>query len=246
MIPILICDDDTLWTQKLSKEIERFQIASDWEVCLTHVSHTPEIFLQYLRQERPQMGIYLLDIDLQSDISGMELGKEIRRLDSSAQLIFITTHDELVFPTLSMGFGVCNFIIKDQENWREQLHQTFQNIEAFFRSWNHPQTPSLTLKCGSLRETLPKQDIYFITSIKNTHRFQICSKNGYRDVPLSLTELEKQLGEDFVLCRRDCLVNLTHIQHMDHLTRQLTLDNQEKINCSIRGWKSLKLRQPFL
>ena len=65
-------------------------------------------------------------------------------------------------------------------------------------------------------------------------------------MPLSLTELEKQLGEDFVLCRRDCLVNLTHIQHMDHLTRQLTLDNQEKINCSIRGWKSLKLRQPFL
>ena len=90
-----------------------------------------------------------------------------------------------------MRFGVCNFIIKDQENWREQLHQTFQNIEAFFRSWNHPQTPSLTLKCGSLRETLPKQDIYFITSIKNTHRVQICSKNGYRDVPLSLTELEK-------------------------------------------------------
>ena len=34
MIPILICDDDTLWTQKLSREIERFQIASDWEVCL--------------------------------------------------------------------------------------------------------------------------------------------------------------------------------------------------------------------
>ena len=54
MIPILICDDDTLWTQKLSREIERFQIASDWEVCLTHVSHTPEIFLQYLRHNAPR------------------------------------------------------------------------------------------------------------------------------------------------------------------------------------------------
>lgn len=246
MIPIMICDDDTLWTKKLARQIECFQIKSDWEVHLTHVSHNPEIFLQYLRQERPQMGIYLLDLDFQSEFSGMDLGREIRQLDSAAQLIFITTHDELVFPTLSMGFGVCNFIIKNQKDWEEQLAKTFQSIETFYQTWNQPQTPSLTLKYGSIRETFPKHDIYFIDSIKNTHRVQIHLKNSLRDTPLSLTELHKQLGEDFVLCRRDCLVNITHIQHMDNLAHQLLLDNQETIDCSVRGWKAVKLRQPFL
>lgn len=241
MIPIMICDDDTLWTQKLAREIECFQIASDWEVSLTHISQKPEEFLQYVRQERPKMGIYLLDIDLKSEISGMELGREIRRLDSSAQLIFITSHDELVFPTLSMGFGVCNFIVKGRQDWKKQLHQTFQIIESYYHDWNQPKTPSLTLKYGNHRETLPKDDIYFITSVKNTHRVQLHLKSGYRDVPLSLAELKNQLGEDFVLCRRDCLVNQSHIQHMDCLKRQLLLDNQVKINCSVRGWKALKL-----
>lgn len=239
MIPIMICDDDTLWTQKLAREIECFQIASDWEVSLTHISQKPEEFLQYVRQERPKMGIYLLDIDLKSEISGMELGREIRRLDSSAQLIFITSHDELVFPTLSMGFSVCNFIVKSRQDWKKQLHQTFQIVESYYHDWNQPKTPSLTLKYGNHRETLPKDDIYFITSVKNTHRIQLHLKSGYRDVPLSLTELKNQLGEDFVLCRRDCLVNQSHIQHMDCLKRQLLLDNQVKINCSVRGWKAL-------
>lgn len=240
MIPILICDDENSWLQLITREIENYQIRSDWEIELLCCASSPEELLTCMKEHQPQLGIYFLDIDLKASMNGLDLGKRIREYDPGANLIFITTHEEMLRLTLSMSFGVCNFLTKDTPEWKDQLQKTLDNLENFYRTWKQETSPSITIQFGSFWESIAKKDIYYIESVKNTHHIQIILKNSERNCPGSLTDLEQQLGEGFVFCRRDCLVNLAHIQSFDPIRCQLLLDNGITLSCSIRAGGKLK------
>lgn len=239
MIPVYICDDELEWVKKIEKALSHYQMQSDFPLETAYIGSSPEMLLSYLSAHANLSGIYFLDIHLRSNIDGLSLGCEIRKLDADAILIFVTTHEELMQETFHYHLRAMDFIIKDKINIQEQLFSVLQDVEKQLNTtssnlWKN----KITLKVGSDYLFISKKDIYYIDALPQTHKSLVHTQSGIHTVAQSVSELGISLGNEFVLCRKGCLVNLSHI-HKKQLPLNLLLDNGETLQCSTRAWAKL-------
>ncbi len=239
MIRVYLCDDEQTWLEQLNKSIVDYQIKSDWELTMGYQSTSPVELLRMLSEDTPVGGIYFLDIDFKTTINGLELAKQIRELDSQASIIFITTHDEMVMETFRLKLAVLDYIIKDTSSLTCQVHQCLEHIERNYLNKNQTNFSSITIRMASSFYTIHQNDIYYIESIKNTHKICLHLKSTLYHYSDTLASMRARLGNDFVQCHKGCLVNIRHIKELNRNNFQVILDNNESCFCSVREWKHL-------
>lgn len=239
MMSVYLCDDDPIWLERLNKAVTNYQIKSDWELKIAYDSTSPELLLQHLIEHTPKGGIYFLDIDFKASINGMELGKEIRRLDPQASLIFITTHDEMVMETFRLKLEALDYIVKDTLPLTERVHQCLAHLETKYMATTSESLHFISIRTEGSYRTIPVQDIYYVETIKNTHKVRMHLQNAMYHFSDSLASLHKRLGHDFYQCHKACIVNINHIAEMDTENRKVILDNGSICPCSTREWRML-------
>jgi len=116
MLRIAICDDILQELETLVSLTEEFLAAHSLEVEIVKFSH-PDVLLTAIETE--SFHLYILDIVMPM-VSGLELGKEIRRLDLEAQIIYCTTEPQ--FALQAYAASPVNYLIKPIE--RQQLFDT--------------------------------------------------------------------------------------------------------------------------
>lgn len=239
MKSVFLCDDEPIWLERMQKAVSAYQIKSDWEIEITYQSTSPENFLNFLEEHTPEEGIYFLDIDFKTTLSGFDLAKQIREIDPLATIIFITTHDEMVMETFRLKLEVLDYIIKDGAPLTEQIQQCLEHIEKKLQEKANSLSASITIRVAGSFYTIPADDIYYVESIKNTHKVCIHLQSTLYHFPDSLSSMRERLGDDFVQCHKTCLVNIRHIKELKTSTHQVLLDNGECCFGSVREWKNL-------
>lgn len=243
MTEVYLCDDEPVWTERMEQAVSDFIVNSDWELKVVCRAALPHELLDCLSQHDTLGGIYFLDIDLQSEINGLELGARIRESDPEAVLIFVTTHDELVMDTFRLKLQAMDYIIKDSGSLRSQIADTLCTVESrYHHSAGRLTAPRIRLDTGSSCHFVRKDDIYFVESEKNMHKLFVHLRSEVFTISMSLKDIAEQLGDRFILCRRGCLVNPLHVDRMDRSTREIILDNEERCRCSYREWSVLTER----
>lgn len=235
MNEIYLCDDDLSWLQRIEHAVERFQVKSDWNLTIVCRTQSPRQLLSTLEYRKTSSGIYFLDMEYKTEMNGLTLGKEIRKLDRDAFLIYVTVHKDMALETFRLKLLALDFIIKDSENFQDRVCQTLEYIAQKLARGN-ADGESLKLSIGSSYSFFPKNDIYFIESVKNSHHIELHTISGIHRYPATIRECHAKLQEDFFLCRKGCLVNLRHVRSADRPARTLLLDNGERCQCSVRQW----------
>ena len=113
MLKIYLCEDNPKQREILSKYINNMILIDDYDIQFVKATDDPHEILELIDSER-STGLYFLDIDLSSDMNGLALAKEIRKIDSRGFIVFITTHSEMSFMTFScfyLFFSFINFLI---------------------------------------------------------------------------------------------------------------------------------------
>ncbi len=87
MLRIAVCDDITDELQSLVSLTNQYIAANGLDAEVTEFSHPGELLTDI---EAERFHLYILDIVMPM-VNGLELGKEIRRLDREAQIIYATT-----------------------------------------------------------------------------------------------------------------------------------------------------------
>lgn len=239
MIQFFLCDDESIWLKKIEHAIITYQVSSNWDFSIAAKASSPDELLACIKEQKPSHGIYFLDVDYKTTVNGMDLGAELRRLDPKAILIYVTTHDEMAMETFRLKLMALDYIIKDSDNFREQIHQCLHHIEDIYISRQNTDEFLKLQRSGSY-QMLSKKEIYYIESQKGQHKLSIHTTQGVLTISASLSALQQELGRDFILCSKGCLVNVTHIIATDHANKTLTFDNGEICLCSIRMWKQIK------
>lgn len=237
MTEIYLCDDESAWIEQMERAVLDFVVSSNWELSVVCRATLPEQLSDCLSQKGTLGGIYFLDINLKSEINGIELGSRIRQLDPEAVLIFVTTHDEMVMDTFRLKLQATDYILKDNGNVRSQISETLRAIES---RYNHSSkklsSPRIRLYANGSNYFIYKNDIYFIETQKNQHKLFVHTRSEVFTIAVPLKEIEQQLGEDFIVCKRGCLVNPVHVTEMNPASRELIFDNKERCRCSFRAW----------
>lgn len=112
MVDIFICEDDPQQRESLEKLIENYVLIEDLDMKLTLSTAEPQAILNHLHENPKTVGLYFLDIDLQKEMTGIALGKEIRNHDVSGKIVFITTHGELMSLTFTYLIEAMDYIVK--------------------------------------------------------------------------------------------------------------------------------------
>lgn len=234
MIPIYLCEDDSaqlnIWKEIIKKAI----LISEWDMEIKATASNPTELMQKISKLKPENAIYFLDIDLKSDINGIELGAEIRKYDPRAYIIFITTHDEMAMHTIRYKVEPLGFIIKDSDSFSQQIVECLQNVYNKYQIPNHPVNDVLSIQIERKVFIIPFDDIYYIEPSTQSHKICLHKANEVLDFTSSLTDIKQKLDDRFMQCHKAYIVNCNHIRRVDKNNYTVHFDNDAQCQCSVR------------
>lgn len=220
--PIVICEDQIVQLNQLENIVQNYILFHDDLFRISLKTQNPIDVENYLQTFKPMQGIYILDIDLNHTINGIDLAEKIRKQDVQAKIIFVTTHDEMIPLTIQRRVETLGFVTKDQnfENYRAEIVELLSIAQQRIDASRISKNQAFIFSIGSQTFNLNIDDILFIESSNFPHRVTLYSKDGQYEFYGNLTELEKKYPM-FIRINRSCLSNLKNAHQINYKTRQV-------------------------
>ena len=92
MLNFVLCDDNYIILDRLGKMLDSLFIKYNVEACILYKTTTPEDLLDYVNNN--DVNVLILDIDLKSSMSGLDIAEKVRKKDKNIYIIFSTAHLE--------------------------------------------------------------------------------------------------------------------------------------------------------
>jgi len=241
MLNILICEDSPAQRMRIESIANKHILSEDAYMDIALTADCPSALLDYIEKHNIQSGLYFLDVDLQSDINGIELAAKIKKLDVSATIVFITTHSELVHYAFRLKVEAMDYITKDSppEEIEKRVIECMKTAYRRFLDGRHAKSKYFTVKIGNQILNIPYDDILFFES-STTLRHQVilhkadstlAFRNYINDV--------SNLGPPFFRCHQSFVVNLNYIQRVDKFAREVEMTGGAIIPVAVRKMTEL-------
>lgn len=215
MIKIAVCDDDRSFSERMKLLIEQYFTEQSVEIDAA-VFNSGAGFLSCEMDYK----VVFLDIDM-PDMGGFEIAEQ---LSEDTLIIFVTTHDELVYSSLK--FRPFRFIRKTYLD--EELPEALEEINKEIAKRGASSKFVLQTKNGDVLLNVSK--IKYIEIY--THSIRVYTVSGeILECYGSLSAMEKQLnGFDFVRTHKSYLVNCQYIFSIEK--NLIILDDKTEIPLS--------------
>lgn len=233
MISLFLCDDEPVWLDRLSALAEEAAFGLALEITQLKTYTRPQQLLDHLREHPCSCCVYLLDVDLKSQISGLELASQIRFANPRCFILFVTTHEEMAFKTFEYKVEALDYIIKDSGSLKEQIYRCLKHIQDLMLSTGAASN-ALRIRSGGSYILIPLEELLFLETIKASHKLLIHSSRECAEVSASLMEMQEKLNDSFFQCHKAYIVNLKRIKEIRRTEKLLVMDNGELCPCSFR------------
>ncbi len=239
MLHIFVCEDDAAQRKAVVRTIHQTVLMEELDMQLVLDTADPHALLETVRTSR-HTGIYFLDIDLNCDMNGMQLARQIRKFDPRCFIIFITAHSELSYMTFQYRVEAMDFVLKDNP-----AEARVKIRECLLHAWERHtlQTnrvhKTYTIEIGERKISVDYQDILFFETSSNIHKVILHAKDRQIEFSGTMKDLENALDESFVRCHRSFLANRQNIQEVDTKNRTIYFVNGETCLMSTRRMKGI-------
>ncbi|EMA6343235.1 LytR/AlgR family response regulator transcription factor [Bacillus cytotoxicus] len=239
MLSVFICEDDIAQRERIETYIKNYIIIEDLDMELVLSTQNPFEILEYLKSHSKTTGLYFLDVDLQAEISGLELAAEIRDLDDLGKIVFVTTHGELSFLTFTYKIEAMDYIIKDRpEEIQRKVQDCVKIAHKRYLSDKNPKKEIFKVKIGDKVRSIYYSDIMFFESSAVPHKIILHLENSQLEFYGSMKEVEK-ISDCFYRCHKSYVINKNNIQLVDKKKREVKMVNEETCLVSVRALKGL-------
>lgn len=235
MLHIVVLDDDVRHNMNTNKRLELIFKKYDLEAYIELSTTNSSEVIEYSSRHNKRNNVYLLDVDVQSSINGIDVASIIRQQDVMAYIVFISAHPEYVMPSLKTK--VFDYLIKPVSE--ETLAKCVNSIYKDFMKINKQSVQSFTIKSGFNVYNLSLDEITFFE--KYGHLLVVHTVSGKIESSESLDSIEGKLDKKkFFRCHKSCIVNISHILRVDYSNNIIYLKNGESCMVSKRSKKELK------
>ena len=169
--------------------------------------------------EDKEWDILLLDIEMGA-MDGVSLAKKIRQDNETVQIVFITGFADYI----SEGYEVSalHYLMKPVK--QEKMFAVLDRAVAATQKTERV----ILLPVGGEMLRLPVGQVQYVEAF--SHTVAIVTDADMIHVKMSITEIEKMLGDDFARCHRSYLVGLRHIARLSKTA--VILDNGKTLPLS--------------
>ena len=178
-----------------------------------------------------ERAIYILDIQLDNSLSGIEIASIIRENDWESEIIFITSHDKM-FETVYRGiYEVFDFI----EKYHDMQTRLEHDLEVIFDKNFDNKMLTYSNRCFDLK--IYYRNILYIYREKDERKLVIVTDTNTFKVGITIQEMLELLDDRFKQCHRACIINKNRVNKYDWNNGIFILDNKESINMLSKKYK---------
>lgn len=205
MLRIAVCDDQPKELERIREYLAEYLGVYALEAEIKTFSH-PDRLLTAIESER--FHLYILDIVMPM-VSGLELGREIRRLDREAQIVYATTEPQ--FALQAYAASPANYLVKPVEK-----RQLFDTLTLAISKTDPAEEQTLSVKTADSLRVVRLSDI--VCCEYRSHAVVFCLKSGEevlsRTVRESFSEYCAPILRDrhFLQCHSAFIINMRQVE----------------------------------
>jgi len=241
MLNIIICEDDSYYRQKFENILEDEMVALKLNSKTDLSTNNPTDVINYLNNNIGKSFIYFLDVELKSDINGIELAKIIRKYDSRGYIVFITSHTELSNLTFKYKVQALDYISKfDTNNFKNNISECLLEAYNDYKNNFIQEKGFIEIDLGNRIIKFSYDEILFFETTTIDHKLRLHTKTGHFEFYGKIKDLEVRLPAYFIKTYRSYLVNTNNIKSINKHSNTISMINDETCYASKKFIKGLK------
>lgn len=227
----VIIDDEKAILESTRSHIKNFIAENNMDAGIALCTTKPEEVLDYSSRKFEEMNVYILDINFQSGINGLTLGREIRDKEPNAYIIFLTAYIQLSMMVFKYRLKVFDFLVKpvsysDLSDCLKALVEDYSKVI----SSNLPDGNNfITVKSGYQEYHIPVNSIIYIESFGP--KLAIHTVDSQFECYDTLKRIEESINEitdTFFRSHKSFLINTRHIKEVNLQDQTVTMSTDEK------------------
>lgn len=220
MLNFVVCDDNIHILDKISKILESIFIEHNFDADIILKETNANDVYKFIEENYNKIDVLLLDINLKSEISGLDIARKLRDYNKNTYIIFTTGHLEYVM--MAYKYKTFDYLPKPI---------TFEKIEeTVIRLFNDATNNSNRyLKLASKNMLINEDDIYYIK--KDGMRTIFISPDQSYEIYNSFSKIQNSLPSNFIRCHKSYIVNINKISDIRININKIYFKNN--ISCSI-------------
>lgn len=172
--------------------------------------------------------LYFLDIEIMGcGTRGLEVAKEIRKYDPYGQIVFITTHSNMLPVTFVYKVSALDFIAKE-----DALDEIEAKIVECLIIANERKSISggedwFVFENKFTKFQVPFSSIYYFETTDVPHKIRLVSENRNLEFYGELKDIEAKDSRLF-RCHRAFVVNLINVEYINKRKKEIIFQNSRK------------------
>ncbi len=174
--------------------------------------------------------IYILDLELPNK-SGIDIAREIRKVDWDSIIIILTSHNEMELSVLKQKLLIFDFISKF-EDYEKRIEET---VKMVVNKVNARRI--ISFRCNKEIHHVKLDNIIYIYKDNATDKTTIVTTDNEYSIRDSLSSIASKLDSRFYQSHRACYINTDKIESVDFKNSIIYFTNDTNIDYLSRNYK---------
>lgn len=226
MLNFALCDDNLNILDKLSCILENIFIKYNYDAQIGFKSNDVDKLFEYINENKTD--VLILDINLKSDISGLDVAYRIRNKFKDIYFIFTTAHLEYAM----MAYKLKTFDYLAKPITSDRLEET---IVRLFNDVNY--SPKKYIKIDNKKAIIDESEILYIK--RDGMKLIYHTKNHDYQTYSSFNKIQNSLPKNFVRAHKSFIVNIKTITNLDPVSNLIYFPNNSTCDIGPKYKKDL-------
>lgn len=209
MIKFALCDDNINILDKSQEMLNDIFTKNKFDASITYSTSNSKDMLDYLNSNK--IDVIILDINMNSNKSGLELADAIRKINKNAYIIFSTGH--LEYAMVAYKYKTFDYLAKPitYNRLEETIIRLFEDINT---------QPKKYIKIDNKNTLIDSSEIQYIKRDGMKLIFHTIGQDY--DTYSSFNKFQDKLPNNYMRCHKSCIANISQIKNVEPATGIIT------------------------
>lgn len=212
MLNFVICDDNISILDKFSKILETIFTQHGYDAKVGLKTDDVDELLEYIDENKTD--VLILDINLRSDKTGLEIASKVRERNKDTYFVFTTAH--LEYAMMAYKFKTFDYIAKPvtADRLEETVVRLFEDING---------QPKRYIKIDNKKTIIDESEILYIK--RDGMKLIFHTKSRDYETYSSFNKIQASLPSNFIRSHKSFIVNINNIVNLDPVSNVIYFDN---------------------
>lgn len=234
---LVICDDDPKDLKELERLLLKYKsFRSDARFKIEKYSDTSALLNKIEKKETADL--YILDI-IMSQMTGIDLGNEIRKINNKSILIYVTASDGFALDAYNVH--AIRYLLKPIEE-----NKLFEALDYALLHINDDKNSVYLVKTKEGLKSILYSEIEYIENVSRKLEIHLTNREKITSIYIrkSFEEETKELinAQNFICVHKSFLINMNHVRTL----RQSTVIMESGVSIPVSRTSALDVKKKYL